>query len=424
MSKIAVSRTDVDEDVERKRVLGWVVDFTLLKNGLVKLKLRRSGEIKELLLSINQIDRLTRESAVEIEGVWNGDVLKVERFKVLVKAPEKLPVDTVSPPVDNPVIFARYSFLTIRSPKVVATLKIQQRILQYIREYLYDIGFTELLPPMISPCSDPGLRGAKKLRTTLYGREYELTSSVIMFKQAAVAALDKIFFVARNVREEPPSNLSTGRHLCEFTQIDLECAFASMWDAIKIAEGMLKHMSERLIEEYGKKLERINPSFTPFNPPFKIIKYEDAVKILEKEGIMTPVGGEFTQEGETALSNIIKAPFWIVNFPKSARGFYYLEEPDKPGYNRDFNLILPSGYGEVIDGGEREYRYSRIISRLKELGEPLEKYNWFLELCRIGIPPSSGFGLGLERLTRYILGLSAVWEATPFPKIPGVAAAP
>lgn len=424
MSKTAIGRMYMGGDSEKERILGWVADFVQLGNGLIKLKLRQSGEIKELLLSIDRTDWLIRENAVEIEGIWSDGVLKVNKLKVLVKAPEKLPIDTVSPPVDDPAIFARYSFLTIRSPKVMVTLKIQQKILQYIREYLYDIGFTELLPPMISPCSDPGLRGAKKLRTILYGKEYELTSSVIMFKQAAVAALDKIFFVARNVREEPSGNLLTGRHLCEFTQVDLEYAFASMWDVIKIAENVLRHVSVRLIEECEEELEKINPGFAPFTPPFKIVKYKDAVKILEKEGVTTPIGGEFTQEGETILSKIMKGPFWVVNFPKSARGFYYFEEPDEPGYNRDFNLILPSGYGEVIDGGEREYRYERIISRLKELGEPLERYKWFMELCRVGIPPSSGFGLGLERLTRYVLGLSAIWEATPFPKIPGVVATP
>ena len=59
------------------------------------------------------------------------------------------------------------------------------------------------------------------------------------------------------------------------------------------------------------------------------------------------------------------------------------------------------------------------------LGEPLEKYRWFLELAeRGGIPPSSGWGLGLERLTRYLTGAPHIGYAVPYPKLPGVTGAP
>jgi asparaginyl-tRNA synthetase len=41
-------------------------------------------------------------------------------------------------------------------------------------------------------------------------------------------------------------------------------------------------------------------------------------------------------------------------------------------------------------------------------------------MAKDGIPPSAGFGLGLQRLTRYIAGLDNVWQASAFPKLPGV----
>ena len=49
------------------------------------------------------------------------------------------------------------------------------------------------------------------------------------------------------------------------------------------------------------------------------------------------------------------------------------------------------------------------------------KYAWYLELAREGLRPSAGFGLGVERVTRYIAGLDAVWQANAYPKLPGLA---
>ena len=53
---------------------------------------------------------------------------------------------------------------------------------------------------------------------------------------------------------------------------------------------------------------------------------------------------------------------------------------------------------------------------MRETGENPAKYGWYLDLARDGIPPSAGFGIGLERLTRYLAGLDAVWQATAFPE--------
>ena len=59
------------------------------------------------------------------------------------------------------------------------------------------------------------------------------------------------------------------------------------------------------------------------------------------------------------------------------------------------------------------------------LGEPLEKYSWFLDLVKKGgIPPSTGFGLGIERLTRYIAGVKHIVLATAYPKLPGITHTP
>ena len=89
---------------------------------------------------------------------------------------------------------------------------------------------------------------------------------------------------------------------------------------------------------------------------------------------------------------------------------------------RNFDLISPGGYGELCSGSERESDYATLVTRMRESGENPAKYDWYLDMAREGIPASAGFGIGLERLVRFLAGLDAVWQVSAYPKLPGVVA--
>lgn len=324
----------------------------------------------------------------------------------------------------RPEVFARYSWFWLRLPKYSKIIRLQYVLLSSLREILDSEGFVELLPPVLNLASDPGLRGAKKVAVSVYGSTYELCSSTIMYKQVAATALGKIYFVARNVREEPVENLKTGRHLTEFTQLDLEWAGASMSEVISLGEKLVYESCLEVSERAGEIIEEFNPRLKCFKPPYEKITFSDALSVVRGAGIGVSDSRELPQEAEELLSVKVGKPFWLIKFPTSGRGFYYMPDETEPDKNQDFNLIMPDGYGELIDGGVREFRYERIVQRLKELGEDLSKYSWFLEALKFGIAPTAGFGLGVERYTRYLLNLKYIWEVTPFPKPPGVVNAP
>ncbi|UCH71121.1 MAG: hypothetical protein JSV29_03905, partial [Candidatus Bathyarchaeota archaeon] len=75
----------------------------------------------------------------------------------------------------------------------------------------------------------------------------------------------------------------------------------------------------------------------------------------------------------------------------------------------------------AISGGEREHTFAGVLKRMKLTGENPEKYGWYLQMLKQGVPFSVGFGIGVERLTRWICGLETIWEAVPFPRVPGIA---
>ena len=320
------------------------------------------------------------------------------------------------PPVDS----LRVSYRAVREPRLQRVLRVQAALGSAIREYLNREGFVELLPPIIGPVSDPGIRGAKQATINFYGREYKVMSSAIMYKQMMAASLGRIYFFSPNVRLEPLETAVTGRHLVEFVQVDIEEAGATYREAMARAEALLAHVSDfardRLADDLAAFPRNLNGSKTPF----RRMSYDEALKLLAAQGREIPYGVEIPWEHEEFLSSQVPEPFFIHDYPRGSRGFYDREDPDHPGILRDFDLLYPEGYGEAVSGAEREYEYARVVARLRETGENPSKYEWYLDMLREGIPPSAGFGIGIERLTRYICGLKAVWEARPYPKVAGV----
>ncbi|OLF06963.1 asparagine ligase [Actinophytocola xinjiangensis] len=315
----------------------------------------------------------------------------------------------------------------LSSPTTRAVLLVQHTMLTAAREYLCDRGFTELLPPIIGPVTDPGARGAKQVDVDYYGHRYKLMTSAILYKQASLTAFDRIFCIAPNVRLEPLETSNTDRHLAEFHQIDVEWAGASREDAMGVAEGLVGHVVRRVVERRAAELEVLGRDPDAFadllsGATFEHRTHEAAVADLHALGHAQSADAEIDWEGEAMLSAKASRPFFVTDYPKGSRGFYDRESDQRPGYLRNFDLLAPEGYGELCSGSEREHRYAQIVARMRETGENPAKYGWYLAMVREGIPASAGFGIGLERLTRYVAGLDSVWQASAYPKVPGVVA--
>jgi len=312
------------------------------------------------------------------------------------------------------------SYITIRHPRMKRVLRIQATLCMAAREYLNSQGFIELLPPIIGPVTDPGIRGAKQVTFDFYGREYKVMSSAILYKQMAMASLGKIYFFSPNIRLEPLDSVKTGMHLIEFVQLDIEEANASYFDAMKLAEGLLTYVIKVVIKEHEEDLKELGRELKVPRRPFKRLTHKEAVDLLRSNGFEISYNTEIPWEAEKALSELFDNPFFVYDYPRGSRGFYDREDPKRPGILRDFDMMYPEGYGEAASGAEREYEPEKVIARMRSTGENPAKYGWYIEMLKYGIPPSAGFGVGIERLTRYICGLKTIWEARPYPKVAGI----
>jgi asparaginyl-tRNA synthetase len=313
---------------------------------------------------------------------------------------------------------ARYR--DIKRPEMRAVMRVQDEILSALRDHLRSVGFIEILAPLIGPATDPGIRGAQQVSFDYYGTQFKVMSSMILYKQMAVNSFDRIFALSPNIRLEPDETIETGRHLSEFRQLDLEVARASYFDVMEIGEGMVTYVVKKVKVNCLDELDVLGRELKTPKLPFRKITYRDAVELLREKGFEVKQGEEISWEAEATLSNSFGDFFWLIDYPKTARGFYDREDEECPGILRDFDLFYPEGYGEAVSGGEREYKYERIVARMLSTGEVPETYKWYLEMLREGTTPSAGFGIGVERFTRYVCGREYIWESVPFPKVPGI----
>ncbi len=287
-----------------------------------------------------------------------------------------------------------------------AVLRLTSEVLGAARDFLVQEGFVELLPVIMAPVTDPLRTVPDRVVITAYGQEWHLTRSMIFHKQAAVRVVPKIFVFSPNVRLEGAERARTGRHLFEFVQLDLEVRGATREEVMALGERLLVHVVEQVQARCAEELGLLGRRLPTLRPPFPRVTWSAAVQ-------------RYGEDFEAALSHESTTPVWVVDFPLHAREFYDREDPRRPGWLVDMDLLYPEGYGEALSGGEREYLRPRLEERIRAQGLDPAGFAPYLDLAEEGLCPSAGFGIGVERLVRFLAGLPHVAETRLFPRVPG-----
>ncbi len=282
-----------------------------------------------------------------------------------------------------------------------ASMEVNTLVRAEMKRFLDKNGFVEINPVIISPLSDPLNHPVKDPIIDYYGNKYRLTKSMIFHKQLSMIYFEKIYSFSPNIRIEPIERKSTGRHLAEFTQLDLEVRNASRETVMTIAEKMINQVIRVVKSRVDNSF--LNQNIKVYERPFKKIRYLDAKR-------------EYGINFENELSKKMEEPFWIIDIPLEEREFYDKETSPGSGILRDMDLIYPQGFGEAISGGEREYEYERIVDRIKKKGQNLDEFALLLQASEKGLFPSAGFGIGIERFVRFLRGIEDIKDATLFPK--------
>ncbi len=402
-------------------VRGWIYR-TRSSGKIAFITVRDSSGIIQITVAKNDVEekdfenakKALIESSVAVNGVIakderapGGYEIRAKKFELVGKA-DKFPITEHQ----SEELLLDNRHLWIRSRELMNVMKIKASLLKYCREWFNENNFYEVTPPTITPNACEG--GTTLFEFNYFDKKAYLSQSAQLYLEALIYSLERVWSLTPSFRAEKSK---TRRHLAEYWHLEAEEAWIGNEENMSIQEELISHVCQKLAKEDKDELvffKRETRTLKNIEPPFERIKYEKAVEILKNKGFDFKYGMDFGVKEETALCSDIEKPVFITNFPKTVKPFY-MKEADELTY-LCADLLAPEGYGEIIGGSERETDYNKLVERMKEQNMNMKDYEWYLDLRKYGSVPHSGFGLGVERIIRWLCKLEHIRDAVPFPR--------
>jgi nondiscriminating aspartyl-tRNA synthetase len=356
-----------------------------------------------------------RPEKMRNDKVQNGDIeLEITAIEIFSSA-EPMPFDMDSEL--NLDTLLDYRPLTLRREHERAIFKVQSEILVVYRGYLNSQGFTEFQAPKLVGGDAEG--GAEVFKVKYFkGVEASLATSPQLYKQIMAGVFERVFAVGPTFRAEKSA---TTRHLSEISMLDLEMSFIKdHTDVIDLVTKLMRAITEHINKTCAEELVLLKMPLALAPEKFPVMTLREAQALILKEtGVDKTKEPDLEPEDERFLceyanKNLGSDFVFVTHFPTSKRPFYTHIDPATPEFTRSFDLLFRGL--EMCSGGQRVHKYEDLVERIKSKGLDPDKFQFYLQAFKYGIPPHGGIGLGLERLTAKFCGVGNVKEATLFPR--------
>ena len=413
---------DVNANMKDQDVIlgGWVED--LRKMGkMTFLTLRDVTGITQIILTdelTKTVEGITRQSVVRITGKVQDTrardfeyEIKANEISILAKAVHPLPIDPIGrleSHIDNRL---NTRALDMRNQKTASIFKIRHHVLASLRKTLSEKKFIEITTPKIIGSASEG--GANLFSLDYFGKQAYLAQSPQLYKEQMTIGLERVFEIASFYRAEKSH---TGRHLSEFTSVDIESAFMNYTDVMNVLEDLVVDTFKYVSENCKKELEIIGNKTITSNHPFEKITYSQALDELKEKDVKLEFGDDLLDSHLRILGENHPSFYFLTDWPIKLKPFYITEKQDNVELSESFDLQY--GYLELSSGGGRLHNPEKIKARLKEQNLDPSKFSEHLQAFDWGMPPHAGWGLGLERLLTIILGIDNVREVILYPRDP------
>ena len=413
LSARAGDEVEVRGWVSRKHTVGGLV-FAMVRDGSGYVQVSaKKGSLPEG--DFEAAKGATRETAVAVRGevrddkrAPGGKEVAVRQFEVVARA-ETWPITKTAAKSASYLFDVRH--LSIRGPKAIASMRIRTEVVGAAFDYFRGRGFTLISAPTFVQAAVEG--GSTLFPVDYFGKPAYLSQSAQFYEEAALPALQKVWIYQPAFRAEKSK---TNKHLTEFWMIEAEQAFADQPANMELIEGLLASMVKRVLENRQDDLKTLGRTLKEVALPLQRVTYDEAREMAVKAGFGFEWGEDIGAEAERALSKAFDAPFFVTDYPLSARAFYHMTYADRPMVTKSADLMAPEGLGELATGGQRIHDQSQLMERIASQELPASAFSWYLDLRKYGMPPHSGFGIGVERTTRWIAGLKHIRSASLFPR--------
>jgi nondiscriminating aspartyl-tRNA synthetase len=343
-------------------------------------------------------------------GAHNGDI-EIEITKLeLLGAAEALPFE-----LDTDInidTLLDYRPLTLRRSRERAIFSVQAAIVRAYRDSLAKRGFMEFQAPALVGSDAEG--GAEVFKVEYFNdKTANLATSPQLYKQIMTGVFERVFTIAKIFRAEKSA---TTRHIAELTQMDFEMGFIKdEGDVMATLEAVVRDTVTEVVEKCPDAF-KILKSEIPALPEksFPVLTLRQV-----QETLGAPEAPDLEPEQERKICEWAKEKHgsdfvFVTRFPTKKRAFYTYEATDEAPYSRGFDLLFRGL--EINSGAQRIHDYEALVAKIRDRGMDPEKFSFYLQAFKYGMPPHGGCSTGLERFTMKMLNLENVKEATPFPR--------
>ena len=399
---------------------GWVVDLRKL-GKMAFLTVRDVTGMCQVIVkgdSMSLLEGLNRQSVVRISGKIQASKAKDFDFEVsateiqiLAKAEYPLPIDPIGrleSDIDNRL---NSRALDMRNQKTASIFKLRSKVLASIRETLIKRKFIEINTPKIIGSASEG--GADLFGLDYFGQQAYLAQSPQLYKEQMTIGLERVFEISSFYRAEKSH---TGRHLSEFTSVDIEAAMMDYTDVMDVLESIVVDVFKNTSENSKTEQQEIGHEIKVPNSPFERVTYTQALDELGNMDIKLEFGEDLQDSHLRSLGEKHPGFFFLTDWPMKLKPFYIHEKDDDPTLSRSFDLQY--GYLELSSGGRRLHNPEQLKSRLKEQDLDPSSFEEHLKTFGWGMPPHSGWGMGLDRLMTVLIGIDNVREVVLYPRDP------
>ena len=367
----------------------------------------------------------------------------VKNFSVLSKSLKPLPL----PKEKDGVVYdaftdpeqryrQRYADLVV-NPKVKDTFVKRTQITNTIRDFYNDMGFLEVETPILQPI--PGGAAARPFVThhnALNIPLYLRIANELYLKRLIVGGFDGVYEFAKDFRNEGMDRT----HNPEFTVMEMYVAYKDYHWMMETTEQLLEQIALKL---HGTTKVEFDGNIIDYKAPYQRIGILDAIKEhtgfdlyqksedeirkvcdqLEIETDETMGVGKLIDEifGEKCEPNYVQ-PTFIIDYPVEMSPLTK-KHRSKEGLTERFELMvngkeLANAYSELNDPIEQRERFEEQL-KLSEKGDDEAMFidHDFLRALEYGMPPTSGIGIGIDRLTMFMTNNASIQEVLFFPQM-------
>ena len=326
----------------------------------------------------------------------------------------------------------------ITNPEVKKTFFLRALIIKVIRDFLDEKGYLEVDTPVLQPLyGGASARPFTTFHNTLQQKLYLRIASELYLKRLIVGGIEKVYEIGKNFRNEGMDK----NHNPEFTMLEFYESFSDLNDMISMTESLFKEIAK----EMKQTTFLFNGNKIDFSKKFKIISMKDLFiqhidkniiesddaeleKICESNGIdykKYPHRGKII---EKIFSQLIEPtliqPTFVTDYPVEISPLArYKRDDDKKKYVERFELFISgveiaNSFSELNDSFEQKERLLNQQSLIKKGDDEAQVLDEdFIKVLEIGMPPTGGVGIGIDRVVMIFSEQKSIKDVIFFPSM-------